>query len=233
MCIADGKVSFEDCDMLTWSFGCTGCLLPSGVPASWQHLVHVHVELGAAAGHPHMQREHVLVLAGEDFVASPNDQRVGFVLQAAGGVVRRGGGALEGGIGGDHLARDQILPDAEVLQRALGLRAPQLVGRHRHLAEAVGLGAEFCHVAFHLASSIPAGRVQAASIVIVSRQRQAGARDPAISCRHFRLTPKAGPAAAMRRTWTARRCGPAQRQRLVFARSTISLAWPLMIAFTM
>ena len=26
MCIAVGNVSFEDCDMLTWSFGCTGDL---------------------------------------------------------------------------------------------------------------------------------------------------------------------------------------------------------------
>src|ERR1700747_3452401 len=37
MCIAEGNVSFEDCDMLTWSFGWIGRLLPSGVPASWQH----------------------------------------------------------------------------------------------------------------------------------------------------------------------------------------------------
>src|SRR6266481_9051856 len=36
-CIAEGKLSFDDCDMLTWSFGWTGVLLPSGVPASWQH----------------------------------------------------------------------------------------------------------------------------------------------------------------------------------------------------
>src|SRR4051794_31181097 len=36
MYIADGKLSFDDCDMLTWSFGCTGVLLPSGVPESWQ-----------------------------------------------------------------------------------------------------------------------------------------------------------------------------------------------------
>src|ERR1700730_17536276 len=32
--IADGNVSFDDCDMLTWSLGCTGVLLPSGVPAN-------------------------------------------------------------------------------------------------------------------------------------------------------------------------------------------------------
>src|SRR6516225_10382439 len=37
MYIAEGNVSFDDCDMFTWSFGCTGVLLPSGVPASWQH----------------------------------------------------------------------------------------------------------------------------------------------------------------------------------------------------
>ena len=33
MYITEGKVSFEDCDMLTWSFGCTGVFEPSGVPA--------------------------------------------------------------------------------------------------------------------------------------------------------------------------------------------------------
>src|SRR5467141_595538 len=37
MYMADGKESFEDCAMFTWSLGCTGVLLPSGVPASWQH----------------------------------------------------------------------------------------------------------------------------------------------------------------------------------------------------
>src|SRR5438105_7237257 len=34
--IADGKVSLDDWDMLTWSLGCTGFLEPSGVPAVWQ-----------------------------------------------------------------------------------------------------------------------------------------------------------------------------------------------------
>jgi hypothetical protein len=36
MYIAEGNVSFDDCDIFTWSFGCTGALLPSAVPASWQ-----------------------------------------------------------------------------------------------------------------------------------------------------------------------------------------------------
>ena len=34
MFIAVGKVSFDDCDMLTWSLGWTGVLLPSSAPES-------------------------------------------------------------------------------------------------------------------------------------------------------------------------------------------------------
>src|SRR5262245_41014804 len=34
--IADGNESFDDCAIFTWSLGCTGVLLPTGVPASWQ-----------------------------------------------------------------------------------------------------------------------------------------------------------------------------------------------------
>jgi hypothetical protein len=36
MYMAEGKESLDDCAMLTSSFGWTGALLPSGVPASWQ-----------------------------------------------------------------------------------------------------------------------------------------------------------------------------------------------------
>jgi hypothetical protein len=35
MYIAVGKVSLEDCPMFTWSFGCTGFLVPSSPPRSW------------------------------------------------------------------------------------------------------------------------------------------------------------------------------------------------------
>ncbi len=31
--IAVGKVSLDDCDIFTWSFGCTGFLLPISPPA--------------------------------------------------------------------------------------------------------------------------------------------------------------------------------------------------------
>jgi len=38
------------------------------------HLIHVHVELRSAARHPYVQREHVLMLTGQNFVADVNDQ---------------------------------------------------------------------------------------------------------------------------------------------------------------
>ena len=59
------------------------------------HLVDVHVELGAAARHPDMQRKHVVMLAGEDLVADLNDQFVALVVEPLAGVVGDGGGFLQ------------------------------------------------------------------------------------------------------------------------------------------
>ncbi len=44
------------------------------------HFVDVHVELSAAARHPHMQWEHVVMLAGEYLITDLNDQLVGLVV---------------------------------------------------------------------------------------------------------------------------------------------------------
>src|SRR5262249_38668480 len=52
---------------------------------------------------------------------------------------------LQDGVGGDHLSWDQVLADAEVLQRALRLRTPELVGRHLDRAKAVVLDTESGH----------------------------------------------------------------------------------------
>src|ERR1700691_2738661 len=41
MYIAEGNESLDDCDMFTWSLGWTGALLPSAVPASWQHRLEI------------------------------------------------------------------------------------------------------------------------------------------------------------------------------------------------
>src|ERR1700750_3010639 len=77
MCIAAGKESFEHRDMLA-AERCA-CELAATVR---NDLVDVHVELGAAPGHPHMQREHILMVAAEDLVTSSRDQHVDFTRQS-------------------------------------------------------------------------------------------------------------------------------------------------------
>jgi hypothetical protein len=59
-----------------------------------------------------------------------------------------GGGFLQGGIAGDHFAGHQIFADAEVLKRALSLRAPEFVSRNIYFAEAVCFLANFRHFVF-------------------------------------------------------------------------------------
>ena len=63
-------------------------------------------------------------------------------------MVRDGGGFFQRGVGGDHLAWDQILANAEMLQRALGLGAPELVGGHLDHTETVALLSHLGHVLF-------------------------------------------------------------------------------------
>src|SRR6516164_3167626 len=82
------------------------------------HLVDVHVELRAAAGHPHMQRKHVAVLPGQDLVAGLHDQPLSRVVEPPACMVGVGRCLFKGCIGGDHLPRDEVLADAEMLQRA-------------------------------------------------------------------------------------------------------------------
>src|ERR1700692_1102849 len=92
------------------------------------HFVDVHVELGAAARHPDMQREHVVMLASQNFVKGLNDQIGALIVKPLAVAVRDGGGFLQGGVGRNHFSGNQVLPDAEMLERALGLSTPELVG---------------------------------------------------------------------------------------------------------
>src|SRR5262249_44934019 len=75
-----------------------------------------------------------------------NDKFVALIVEPLAGMVRRGRRLLQDGVGGDHLAGNQILADAEMLERALGLRPPELVRRHLDDAEAVGLLSHAGHV---------------------------------------------------------------------------------------
>src|SRR5215472_8946421 len=100
--------------MLTWSLGWTGVLLPNGV-----------------------QRKHVVMLAGENLVAHLDDQIMTLLVEAFSCKVRVRSGFLQNRVGRDHLPGNQILANAEVFERTLSLRTPELVGWNIHLPETV------------------------------------------------------------------------------------------------
>src|SRR5215471_10813185 len=150
MHMAEGNESFDDCAILTWSLGCTGAWLPRGgagelATAVGDDFVDVHVELGAAAGHPDVQRKHVVMLAGQNFIAGLNDQFAALIVKSFAIVVCNSGGFLQRGVGRDHFAWNEVLPDAEMFKRSLGLSAPELVGGHFDDTEAVSLVSHVGH----------------------------------------------------------------------------------------
>ena len=116
-------------------------------------LVDVHVELGPAAGHPHMQRKHVAVFALQDLIGDLDYEIMRLVVQPPAGVVGVGRCLLEDGVRGDHLARDQILADAEMLERPLGLCAPKLVSGHGDFTQTIRFHSKVGHPALHLPAS--------------------------------------------------------------------------------
>ena len=104
-----------------------------------QHLVEVHVGLGAGAGLPHHQGKLGVVQAAQDFVGSGHDG-----LGLAGGeqpqgVVDPGAGGLDAGQGMDDLHGLALPRDVEVMQGALGLGPPEPVRRDGYLPQAVPL----------------------------------------------------------------------------------------------
>src|SRR5258706_12463229 len=80
-------------------------------------LVDVHVELGAAARHPNMQRKHVAMAASEYFVTDARDQRVNLIGQPAISVVRGGSRTFYHRVGSDHFAEAQVPAEAETRQQ--------------------------------------------------------------------------------------------------------------------
>ena len=79
------------------------------------------------------------MLARENLVTRLNNESVLLVVEPAASMIGIGGGFLQSRICGNHLARHQILPYAEMFERPLRLCPPELGARHVHFTEAVGL----------------------------------------------------------------------------------------------
>ena len=86
-----------------------------------------------------------MMFARENLIAGLYDQLVCPGIEALAVVVGAGGRLLQYRVGGDHFAGNEIPADAEMLQRALGLCAPQFIGRDLDLSQAVGFNAHVGH----------------------------------------------------------------------------------------
>jgi hypothetical protein len=145
--------SSNDCDMFTWSIGVDRCLVAQRrtcelAATIGDHLVHIHVELGAASRHPYVQREHVFMPAGQDLVTNVYDQPLLAIVKSLAGVIRRGRGFFQCRLRRDHFPRNQVLADTEVLERAPCLSAPQFIAGNSNFAEAICLRSKVLYFDF-------------------------------------------------------------------------------------
>ncbi len=102
-----------------------------------EHLVHVHVGLRSAAGLPHHQGKLAVVLAAQHFVGCGHDGARLLGVERSEIEVDQGRRLLHERQRVDERVRHAFAGDLEVLQRALGLGAPQAVGGDRHGTEGV------------------------------------------------------------------------------------------------
>ena len=175
MCIAVGKVSFDDWLILTWSFGWTGFFDPSSPPS----ISIARLEITSLA--------FMLVCVPEPVCQTTSGKlssslpSITSCAAAAIASARRGvelaevlvgerRGALDDAEGADQRHRHRLGADAEIHQRARGLRAPISVRRHFQRTEGIGLRPRLRH----RRSRRPAGRP--ASQMAVSHPARKAAR---------------------------------------------------------
>src|SRR6185312_16190053 len=92
------------------------------------HLVDIHVGLGAGAGLPHVEREMLVQLPADHLVTDFLDD-VGLPLrQPPRASVDVSGSLLDVSVGVVDILRHAVIADGEVNQRSRGLRAPVAVG---------------------------------------------------------------------------------------------------------
>jgi hypothetical protein len=111
------------------------------------HLVGVHVAGGPRAGLEDVDRELVIVFPVRDLLGRGHDGVGDLRGQVPLVAVDLRGRPLDEGQGPDQPARQAPPADREVLHRPLGLRPPEGLGGHRHLAQGVLLLAKTAGVA--------------------------------------------------------------------------------------
>ena len=144
--IAVGKTSFDDCPRLTSSLGCTSRPSPRAPAedlggAIGEHLVDVHVGLRARSGLPDGERKFTGETSREPFVRRGHDRVRRLLRQRAQRRVDARRRSLDDQERPDQRLRHLLRGDAEMLERALRLRAPEPIGRDFDRSERVVLDA--------------------------------------------------------------------------------------------
>ena len=103
------------------------------------HLVGIHVGAGAGAGLKHIDRELGIVRAARDRLGSTGDAACGLGIEQPEARVGGRRGLLDQRERANERARQAITADRKVLDRALGLRAPERMRGHLQLTHAVAL----------------------------------------------------------------------------------------------
>ena len=133
MCIAVGKVSFDDWDMLTSSLGWIGFFEPSTPPASSMARFEITSLTFMLVWVPEPVCQ---ILNGNSSARSPSmTSRAARSISAAlsrvelaEGVVHLRGRELQDAEGPDERGRHGLMADGEMVQAALGLSAPVVIG---------------------------------------------------------------------------------------------------------
>ena len=105
------------------------------------HLVHVHVGLGAAAALPHTQGEVIVKPAGQHLLTGGHNPAAALLVQHAKPGIAEGRRLLDAPQGVDDRHGHPVRADGKAANGPLGLGAPIVLGRHRHRPQAVGFQA--------------------------------------------------------------------------------------------
>jgi len=141
ICMAVGNTSFDDWLSDGSALWRRARAAEHLVGAIGDHLVDVHIGLGARAGVVGRERKMLVVLAVKDFLRHLHDGLCATRVEKPERTIGLSGGALRQRQRQDHRARHQLFADRKIMLRALGLRPPIGVLRHRDQAERIGFGA--------------------------------------------------------------------------------------------
>ncbi len=111
------------------------------VGAVGDHLIEIHIGLGAGAGLPDDKGKMIVELAVDHLARGASDGAGAALVDQSQFAIGFGGRQLDDAERANDVHRHPVMADAEILPGAFGLRAPVAIGGNLDRTEAVGLGA--------------------------------------------------------------------------------------------